>query len=172
MVKSKNQHKQKKGIKQGEKEGGRKAIKIKASTRHGYIDEHLSPYGGLLPLVKLWDGLRFDVQFSALYCEPTRETQYGSLFFIKGLLLLLFIGFCRLNHFVYICGDPMLLGILGVERLPAVSTFWRHLQSIGRNQSVSLLRVMGVLRERAWRSLGIVPECIHLDIKIQVGTIR
>ena len=171
MVKSEKQHKQKKGIKQGEKEGGRKARKIKASTRHGYIDEHLSPYGGLLPLVKLWDGLRFDVQFSALYCEPIRETQYGSLFFIKGLLLLLFIGFCRLNHFVYICGDPMLLGILGVERLPAVSTFWRYLQSIGRNQSMSLLRVMGVLRERAWRSLGIVPECIHLDIDTTVETV-
>ena len=171
MVKSKNQHKQKKGIKQGEKEGGRKARKIKASTRHGYIDEHLSPYGGLLPLVKLWDGLRFDVQFSALYCEPIRETQYGSLFFIKGLLLLLFIGFCRLNHFVYICDDRMLLGILGVERLPAVSTFWRYLQSIGRHQSMSLLRVMGVLRERAWRSLGIVPECIHLDIDTTVETV-
>ncbi|MDO9123500.1 MAG: transposase, partial [Deltaproteobacteria bacterium] len=171
MVKSEKQHKQKKGIKQGEKEGGRKVRKIKAFTRHGYIDEHLSPYGGLLPLVKLWDGLRFDVQFSALYCEPIRETQYGSLFFIKGLLLLLFIGFCRLNHFVYICGDPMLLGILGVERLPAVSTFWRYLQSIGRNQSMSLLRVMGVLRERAWRSLGIVPECIHLDIDTTVETV-
>jgi hypothetical protein len=36
------------------------------------------------------------------------------LLLIKGLLLVLFIGFCRLNHFVNICEDPMLLGILGV----------------------------------------------------------
>ena len=97
MVKSKNQHNQKEGVKQGEKEGGSKTRKIKASTHHGYVNEHLSPYGGLLPLVKLWDGLKFDVLFSTSYCEPTRETQYGSLFLIKGLLLLLFIGFCRLN---------------------------------------------------------------------------
>ena len=115
MVKFKNQHNQKEGVKQGGKEGGSKTRKIKASTRYGYIDEHLSPYGGLLPLVKLWDGLRFDVQFSTLYCEPTRETQYGSLFFIKGFLLLLFIGFCRLNHFVYIFDDPMLLGIFSLS---------------------------------------------------------
>jgi hypothetical protein len=154
MVKFKNQHNQKEGVKQGGKEGGSKTRKIKASTRHGYIDEHLSPYGGFLPLVKLWDGLRFDVQFSTLYCEPTWETQYGSLFFIKGFLLLLFIGFCRLNHFVYIFDDPMLLGILGVERLPAVSTFWRYLQSIGRNQSMSLLRVMGVVEGEGMEESG------------------
>jgi hypothetical protein len=158
MVKSEKQHNQKKGIKQGEKEHGRKTRKIKPSTHHGYTDEYMSPYGGLLPLVKLWDGLKFESLFSEVYCEPSRETQYGSLFFIMGLLLLLFIGFCRLNHFVYICEDPMLLGILGVGQLPAVSTFWRYLQSIGHNQSLSLLRLMGVLRERAWRSLGIAHE--------------
>ena len=66
---------------------GRKTRKIKASTRHGYTNEYLSPYGGLLPLVKLWDGLKFESLFSKLYCEPSRETQYGSLFFIKGLLV-------------------------------------------------------------------------------------
>lgn len=52
MVKSKNQHNQKEGVKQEGKGGGSKARKIKASTHHGYVDEHLSPYGGLLPLVK------------------------------------------------------------------------------------------------------------------------
>jgi hypothetical protein len=71
MVKSKNQHNQKEGVKQGGKEGGSKARKIKASTHHGYVDEHLNPYGGLLPLVKLWDGLKFDGLFSTYYCEPT-----------------------------------------------------------------------------------------------------
>ena len=171
MVKSKNQHNQKEGVKQGEKEGGSKARKIKASTHHGYVNEHLSPYGGLLPLVKLWNGLKFDVLFSTYYCEPTRETQYGSLFLIKGFLLLLFIGFCRLNHFVYICEDPMLLGILGVQQLPAVSTFWRYLQSIGRNQSMSLLGVMGGLREQAWKAVGITLECIHIDLDTTVETV-
>lgn len=171
MVKSKNQYNQKRGIKQGENEHPRKTRKIKASTRHEYTNEYLSPYGGLLPLVKLWDALKFESLFSEVYCEPNRETQYGSLFFIKGLLLLLFIGFCRLNHFVYICEDPMLLGILGMEQLPAVSTFWRYLQSIGHNQSMSLLRLMGVLRERAWRSLGICHERIHIDVDTTVETV-
>jgi hypothetical protein len=74
MVKSKNQHNQKKGVKQRGKEGGSKARKVKASTCHGYVDEHLSPYGGLLPLVKLWDALKFESLFAEVYCEPIRET--------------------------------------------------------------------------------------------------
>jgi hypothetical protein len=171
MVKSKKQHNEKEGQKQGEKEHPRKTRKIKASTRHGYTDELMSPYGGLLPLVKLWDALRFERLFSEVYREPRRESQYGSLFLVKGLILLLFIGFCRLHHFVYVSEDAMLLGILGVERLPAVSTFWRYLQSIGYNQSMSLLRMMGELRERAWRGLGIVHQCIHLDIDTTVETV-
>ena len=52
MVKSKNQYNQKKGIKQWKSEHPWKTRKIKASAPHGYTDEYLSPYGGLLPLVK------------------------------------------------------------------------------------------------------------------------
>ena len=171
MVKSKKQDNEKKGQRQEGKGHARETRKIKASTRHGYTDEYMSPYGGLLPLVKLWDALKFESLFSKQYCEPIRESQYGSLFLVKGLILLLFIGFCRLNHFVYVCEDAMLLGILGVERLPAVSTFWRYLQSIGYNQSMSLLQVMGELRERAWRSLGLWYESIHIDIDTTVETV-
>ena len=69
MVKSKYQHNQKKGIKQGESEYSRKTSKIKASTPHGYTDGYLGPYGGLLPLVKLWDVLKFESLFSEVYCE-------------------------------------------------------------------------------------------------------
>ena len=100
MVKSKKQHNEKGGQKQGEKGEARKTRKIRASTKHGYTDELMSPYGGLLPLVKLWDALKFESLFSEVYREPVRKSEYGSLFLIKGLILLLFIGFCRLNHFV------------------------------------------------------------------------
>jgi len=80
MVKSKNQHNQKEGVKQGEKEGGSKTRKIKASTHHGYVNEHLSPYGGLLPLVKLWDGLKFDVLFRLIIVSPLGRPNMGACF--------------------------------------------------------------------------------------------
>jgi hypothetical protein len=65
----------------------------------------------------------------------------------------------------------MLLGILGIEQLPAVSTFWRYLQSLGHNQALSLLRIGAALRERAWKSLGIFYESIHIDIDTTVETV-
>ena len=40
MVKFKNQHNQKEGVKQGEKEGGSKNREIKTSAHHGYVNEH------------------------------------------------------------------------------------------------------------------------------------
>ena len=80
MVKSKNQHNQKGGIKQGEKEGGSKTRRIKASTHHGYVDEHLSPYGGLLPLVKLWDGLNLTIYFRLVIVSPLGRRNMGACF--------------------------------------------------------------------------------------------
>lgn len=171
MVKSRRKNNRKKGQKQGGNKAHGKARKIKASTRHGYTDEHLSPYGGLLPLVKLWDALNFEDLFKKVFTEPGRQTEYGSLFFVKGLILLLFIGFCRLNHFVYISEDPLLLGILGVDRLPAVSTFWRYVQSLGQNQSLSLLQISAALRERAWNSLKRAYDRIHVDLDTTVETV-
>ena len=96
---------------QGRKQPLAKAIKIGPSTPYGYTDEYLTPFGGLLALEKLLDGLKFKELFEQLFVEPNRKTFYGSYFFIKGFLLLLFIGFRRLYHFVYIQEDPMLLGI-------------------------------------------------------------
>jgi hypothetical protein len=85
--------------------------------------------------------------------------------------MLLFVGFRRLHHFVYIEEDPMLLGILGVEQLPAVSTFWRYLRSLGINQARVLIKIMAALRERAWKSLGITLKQIHVDIDTTVETV-
>jgi hypothetical protein len=75
MVQSKKKDTARKGQKQEEKRGFGRARKIKGSTRHGYTEELLSPYGGLLPLVKLWEALQFDSLFSQTYLEPRRKNR-------------------------------------------------------------------------------------------------
>jgi len=171
MVRLRKKTTRKKLVKQGRKQSHGRAIKIGPSTPHGYTDEYLTPFGGLLALEKLLDGLKFEELFNELFLEPTRTTLYGSYFFIKGFLMLLFVGFRRLYHFVYLEEDPMLLGILGVKRLPAVSTFWRYLRSLGINQARVLIKIMAALRERAWKSLGINLKQIHVDIDTTVETV-
>jgi Transposase DDE domain group 1 len=171
MVRLKKSITQKGPVNQGRKQAFTRAIKIGPSTPYGYSDEHLTPFGGLLALEKLLDGLQFQELFENLFIEPARTTLYGSYFFVKGLLILLFIGFHRLYHFVYVEEDPMVLGVMGVDKLPAVSTFWRYIRSLGINQASILIKIMAVLRERAWKSLGITHTQVHIDIDTTVETV-
>jgi hypothetical protein len=54
---------QKGPVNRGRKQSFRRAIKIGPSTPYGYTDEHLTPFGGLLALEKLLDGLQFKELF-------------------------------------------------------------------------------------------------------------
>jgi hypothetical protein len=171
MVKSKNKDKRKRRKKQGRKPVAEKAKRIGPSTPYGYTKENLTPYGGLLPLEKFLDGVKFKELFQSLYIEPGRKSRAGSYFFIKGLILLLFIGFKRIYHFSYVQEDPMLVGILGGKKLPHISTFWRYMKSIGINQAKALLRIMAALRERAWHALDYDLKRIEIDIDTTIETI-
>ena len=156
---------------QGSRRQRSEAIKIKASTPHGFTQERMTPYGGLLGLVKLWDGLGFEDKFDKVFVAPRRKPMLGHLRMIQGLVLLLFIGFCRIGHFVYVDRDPMVLGILRLKELPVVSTFWRYLRSLALNQANSLLRLNAALLATAWTGLGRKLESIHIDIDTTVETV-
>ena len=86
MVKSRKKRNRKSRINQGRNRRPREARKIRPSTPYGYTDELLTPYGGLLPLIKLLDGLKFHDLFNQMYREPARKTLNGSYFFIKGIV--------------------------------------------------------------------------------------
>jgi hypothetical protein len=58
-----------------------------------------------------------------------------------------------------------------VQKLPAVSTYWRYLDSIGINQAHSLLSIMSRLREQAWKRCGIKNSRIAIDLDTTVETI-
>ena len=117
MVKQRKKHNRKSRNSKGFNKDHADARKINASTGYETCTEQLSPFGGLLALIKFLD----------------------------------LIGFNRIRHFVYICPDAMLCGFFRVTRLPAASTFWRYVDSLGINQGKSLLKVMDILRERVWQ---------------------
>ena len=85
--------------------------------------------------------------------------------------MLLFIGFNRIWRFVYIRVDAMLCGFFRLSRLPAASTFWRYVDSLGINQGRSLLEVMSILRERVWQLCGIGLYEIRVNIDTTVETV-
>lgn len=144
---------------------------ITPDTPYGECSERLTAFGGLLALVKFLDLIGFEKAFAAHYVHPQRQAQLGGYRMVLGMLMLLFIGFQRLGHFAYVRTDAMVCGVLRVGVLPAVSTFWRYLTSLGIVQSASLLRLGAALRARVWALCAYAPRRVTVTIDTTVATV-
>jgi hypothetical protein len=171
MVKQRKKSNKKRRNGKGFKEIGAEARKISASTEFETCTERLSPFGGLLPLIKFLDLVRFKEIFNSTYLAPRREPKLGHHLMVVGILMLLFIGFNRLWHFTYIRLDAMLCGFFRLTKLPAASTFWRYVDSLGINQANSFLNIVSMLRERVWQLCDIEYYRIRISIDTTVETI-
>jgi len=171
MVKRQDQGNAGRGKNQGENGCAKEASKIGPSTAYDYCRERLSPFGGLLGLVKFLDLVKFREIFEGFYKSPERMPEMGHYHMVYGLLLLLFIGFTRVWHFLYIQFDAVVCGIFNRVKLPYVTTYWRYVDSLGINQGMSLLMVMSALRERVWQLCGLSYQRIHINIDTTVETI-
>ena len=112
MVKKRKKNNTKKPGSKGFKSKGTKPREIKASTAYGTCRERLSPFGELLELIKFLDLMRFEEIFAHSYKAPVREPKLGHYWMVVGILMLLFIGFKRLWHFIYIRLDALVRGII------------------------------------------------------------
>ena len=171
MVKRRKNNNRKKRSRKGFYKKRAKARKINASTAYETCTEQLSPFGGLLALIKFIDLVNFHKIFDSAYHKPSRNPKRGHYLMMVGILMLLFIGFNRIWHFVYVRMDAMLCGFFKVTRLPAASTFWRYVDSLGINQAKSLLKVMSILRERVWQLCGYEFYQVRVNIDATVNTV-
>ena len=114
---------------------------------------------------------RFSGNLSLCLPTPSRQPKLGHYPMMVGILMLLFIGFNRIWHFVYIRLDAMLCGFFKLTRLPAASTYWRYVDSLGINQARSILKVTGILRERVWQLCDRQYARIRVNIDTTVKTV-
>lgn len=171
MVKYAKKNSSKSVVKQGQKQSTRKPAKITANTSYELCDSTMTAFGGLLTLEKFLDLVNFKEVFASLYRSPSRKPVLGCYTMVYGFLMLLFIGFSRIGHFWCIRKDSMVCRILGVECLPAISTFWRYLISLGLNQSKSILNINAELRSHVWQLCGLKYETVHINIDTTVSTV-
>jgi hypothetical protein len=171
MVKRRKNNSRKNRTRKGFCKNRTKARKINASTPYETCTEQLSPFGGLLALIKFFDLVNFHKIFNFAYQPASREPRLGHYSMMVGVLMLLFIGFNRIWHFVYIRLDAMLCGFFNLTRLPATSTFWRYVDNLGINQAKSLLKVMSILRERVWQLCDLQYAQIRINIDTTVKTV-
>jgi hypothetical protein len=123
-VKSKKSNFRKNRNPKGLSSNGAKAKKINASTAYETCSEQLIPFGGLLPLIKFFDLVKFRKIFDFAYKPPTRKPKLGHYSMVVGLLMLVFIGFNRIWHYSYLRLDAMLCGFFKLTRLDVVSSAW------------------------------------------------
>jgi hypothetical protein len=97
MVESKKSNFRKNRNPKGFSPNGARAKKINASTAFDTCSEQLSPFGGLLPLIKFMDLVEFQKIFDFTYKPPTRKPKLGHYSMVVGLLMLLFISNFRLS---------------------------------------------------------------------------
>ena len=92
MVKEQDKDNAKRQGNQGGTECPAKANKIGHSTPYSYCSERLSPFGGLLGLVKFMELIQFKEIFAGLYTPPTRTRTWVTILWCVVLLC-----FCLLD---------------------------------------------------------------------------
>lgn len=155
----------------GSGENPPRARKIGPNTRYETCPERLTTFGGGLGFIKFLDLFQFEAIFDKFYLPPARKPVLGHYKMVLAILMLLIIGFTRLWHFLYVRLDPMLCAMIGVDKLPHATTFWRYVDSLGINQAEPLLKIAASMRERVWAHCGLKFPKIHIDIDTTVETV-
>lgn len=171
MVVSENQNTHNAQEYQGRNASSSLPAKINAFTGYDLSNTRLTAFGGLLPLIKFLKIIDFKEIVSENYVSPKRKPKLGCYRMITGFLMLIFIGFQRINHFAYIRTDSLVCGFLGVAKLPHVSTFWRYLASLTFNQAQAILKISALLRTRVWKLFGKNYTHIQVNIDTTVATV-
>ena len=102
------------------------ANKIKASTEYTFTGKGMTPFGGLFPLASLVEKIGFDkmLEDSVTVKSKTKLPAYK---YILAMIYLIYLGYKRLAHFMYLRDDSFFKRILGIAVLPVQSSFWRFL---------------------------------------------
>jgi Transposase DDE domain group 1 len=170
-VKNTEEHSEKTFDRQGIESVVAGPLKIGASTPYDFSARNLTAYGGLLPVATMLEKLGFQQLIEETLTIRRRTRAMPVYRFVLGMVLVLYVGFSRLNHLRFVEREPMLTGILKVLRVPPQCTFWRFLASLHLSVAGQLLRVQKVLRQRVWQAAHVDLKTITLDTDTTVNTL-
>lgn len=170
-MKNTEEHSEKTSARQGIESVVAGPLKIGASTPYDFSARNLTAYGGLLPVATMLEKLGFQQLVEETLTIRRRTRAMPVYRFVLGMVLVLYVGFSRLNHLRFVEREPMLTGILKVLRVPPQCTFWRFLASLHLSVAGQLLRVQKVLRQRVWQAAHVDLNTITLDTDTTVNTL-
>ena len=171
MVTNRKQHSVKARAKQGLRKTVSPPNKINASTPYDFRGKNLTPYGGLLPVATMLEKLGFQSLLEETLTVKRVTRFMGMYQFFLGIVLGIYVGFSRLNQLRFIAQDPLLTGILKVNKLPTQSTLWRFLAALHLNVALQILKVQQQMRERVWAAAHVRLVVATLDTDTTVHTL-
>jgi hypothetical protein len=123
----------------------------------------LTSYAGLEFVRRYVDGLGLVRLVHRELAAAVPPTDFGVPAMVLAILALLIAGGRRLRHLLYLDGDPLVLRLCGLRRLPTPRTVGRWLSAFTAEQLLPLQWVNAVLVARAIRHVGVRRLTIDVD---------
>lgn len=114
-----------------------------------FEDQKLTSFSGLVVFQKLFEYLALKDRLRSCFRHQRIAPIYGHTSIILLLVIHLLLGYRELRHIRYYESDPLVLRLLGLNRLPDVATISRHLARIddqGVNNLQQLQRTLVIDR--------------------------
>jgi hypothetical protein len=145
--------------------------RIGAGTEYSFTGANMSPFGGIFAASCFTErlGLQKLLQESI---TTERVTEIPPARYLLAVLYMLYIGYDRFAHIQYVKDDSIFKRILGIERIPVQSSFWRFLNvSLTASNEDQLREVNFEMQERVWQAGNIGLRRIHIDTDTTVETV-
>ncbi|VAX11836.1 hypothetical protein MNBD_GAMMA26-2562, partial [hydrothermal vent metagenome] len=104
-----------------------------------FEDQQLTSFSGLVVFQKLFECLALKERLRKCFRHQRITPIYGHASIVLLLVIHLLLGYRELRHLRYYENDPLVLRLLGLNRLPDVATISRQLARMD-NQSVENLQ--------------------------------
>lgn len=108
----------------------RRVFKIPAIR---FEDQHLTSFAGLVLYQTLFQQLQLKEQFKGCFAHLKVSEIFAHHIIMLLLVFHLIMGFRKLRDLDYYRDDPLVKGLLGLRRLPDVSTVFRALRSVDKS---------------------------------------
>lgn len=133
-----------------------------------FDDQQLTSFGGLVVLQLLFDKLQLRDRLRQCFRHLQLSTSYDYAVLMLGLIVHLFLGYRTLQDIRFYRDDPMVLRLLGLRRLPDVSTLSRMLKNVDLHLITRLRELLRslVLQRLVW----LQPPRLTLDFDGSVQT--
>jgi hypothetical protein len=137
--------------------------RVKGDLEFRFENRGLTSYAGLEFVRRYLSGIRFCDLVRRELGTHAPSTDFGVVSMVMVVLALLISGGRRLRHLLYLEGDPLILRLCGLKRLPTSRSVGRWLRELRAHQLPRLQRVNALIVAAVIRGSGVRRLTIDVD---------